>query len=374
MYIESATGHLHKYPRRRVVRWALRLLIAAPYALLAVWFDIASGHDWAGTANGALAARVGELPWASPEVGTLGELYPPISSLIAVVLPGGALGLGILGALIAGVLTQLVIQSMQRKHFSPFVRVVFMLTLAATPLFAYIATTNLEGILGLTFFGLGMIDLVRFVTYANTQAGFRAGILFACSAFSDSTGFLAALVAASAGAFIIQSRTGARIANMIVVVFPTLAVTGALALLGVAFGAGPLAMIRGDLHWDADRATGLVDYFATPAGLVYLAPTVIVVITALLLRFPGVALVAVLLTAMTLLAFLVGLTPPGAAGNSYILLLLLVVAIVPTATTLRHAILTCSTSLLLWAIGWLSAFQRPVILDWIGTLVGGGVL
>ena len=85
---------------------------------------------------------------------------------------------------------------MKRKQFQPGVRIVFTLTLALSPAFAYIVTTNFEAALGLMFFGLGMIDLVRFVTYANTQAGFRAGILFACSAFSDSTGFFAAIVRA----------------------------------------------------------------------------------------------------------------------------------------------------------------------------------
>ncbi|HWI31176.1 MAG TPA: hypothetical protein VNT50_06780 [Microbacterium sp.] len=373
-YTESATGHIAKYPSNAWLRWGLRLLAAMPFIALAIAYETASAGDWSATANGALAERVSHLPWGTPDVAAMGELYPPISNLLAVIIPGGAFGLGIAGSLVAGLLIQLVIQSMQRKHFPRGVRVIFILTLAITPIFAYIATTNFESIVGLTFFGIGMLDLVRFITYANTQAGFRAGLLFACSAFTDSTGLLAALVAASAGTFIIQSRPGARFANAIVVVFPTIALMGALALLGVVFGVGPLAMIRGNLQWNANLASDFLAYLGTPQGLVFLAPTIVVVITAIVMRFPGVALVGVLLTAMTVIAFIVGLTPPGMAGNSYILLLLLVVAIVPTATTLRHALLTCTTSIVLWGIGWVSSFQRDVIAAWIATVTGGGPL
>lgn len=370
-YIESATGRIAKYPRSTWRRWGLRLLIATPYIALALWFDAASGHHWAGTANQALAERVDGIAWGSPTANVLSSLYPPISSIVAIVVPGGALGLGIVGALIAGLTIQLVVQSLQRKHFPPAVRAVFAVTLALSPAYGYIVTTNFEAALGLMFFGLGMIDLVRFVTYANTQAGFRAGILFACSAFSDATGLFAAIVAAFAGVLIIQSRAGARWANAVVVVFPTLAVLGALALLGIAFRAGPLAMIRGDLRWDPARAQTYADAILSPGGLLYLAPTIIIVVTAVALRYPGVGLVAVLLTAMTGLAFIVGLTPPGVAGQNFVTMLLLAVAIVPAVASIRHAVLTCATSVLLYAAGWAAALQQAPLIHWLHVLGGG---
>jgi hypothetical protein len=370
-YIESPTGRLAKYPANPWARWGLRLVIALPYVLIAVWFDIAANHDWSGTANAALAARVADISWDTPGVSVISELYPPITSLVALIIPGGAFGLAIAGCLVAGLTLQLVIQSMQRKGFRGPVRAVFALTLALTPAFAYTVTTNFESAVGLMFFGLGMIDLVRFVTYANTQAGFRAGILFACSAFSDSTGLFTAIVAAAAGTLIIQSRQGARFANAVVVIFPTIALLGALVLLGIAFGGGPLAMIRGDLAWDPVRAEGYAAAVLSPAGLLYLAPTILVLLTAIALRYTGVGLVAVLLTAMTGLAFIVGLTPPGTAGNNYIMMLLLAVAIVPTPTTRGHVVLTVATSVLLFAAGWASSYQLEAIRHWATVLTGG---
>ncbi|MDL9979997.1 hypothetical protein [Microbacterium candidum] len=371
-FVESSTGRIAKYPRARWRRWMLRLIAALPYIALAVWFDIASHQTWAGTANAELAERVGGIAWNGSGIGVLASLYPPISSIVALVVPGGALGLGIVGALIAGFMLQMVIQALQRKDFHPVARIVFALSLALTPTFAYLVTTNLQAALGLLFFGLGMIDVVRFVTYANTQAGFRAGILFACSAFSDTTGLPAAVVAAVAGALIIQSRRGARLANAVVLVFPTLALLGALALLGVAFGAGPFAMVHGNLTWDPVRAATYVDSLGGLRGLVYLSSTLIVVLTAVLLRHARVGLVAVLLTAMIGLAFIVGLTPPGFAGNNYVMMLLLAVAIVPTPKSRVQAVLTVCVSLALWTIGWINAFQQPAISHWIHVLTNGG--
>lgn len=372
-YRESETGVLDKYPRSGWARWGLRLLIAAAYSAIAIVFDLNTRGDWNGTANQALSDRIDQLSElaAAPDVSVIGALYPPLTSLLAMVVPGGALGLGIAGSVVAGLMIQLIAQSMKRKGFHPAVRWVFILTLATTPVFSYTVTTNFESVLGLMFFGLGMVDLVRFVTWANTQAGFRAGILFACAAFSDSTATFSALVAAVAGALIIQSRPGARLANALVVAFPTISLFGALALLGIAFDAGPLAMVRGGFHWNVERAESLSTLFVSVPGAVYFAPMIVMVITAFALRFPGTGLIAVLLTASTLLAYVLELTPPGNAGTTYTLMLLLAISIVPTATTIAHRLLTSAVSLVLWGIGWLTAWQWSTIGSWVA-VVGGG--
>lgn len=352
------------------MRWTLRLVIALAYAGLAVWFNAASGGDWSGTANAALAERVHAIRLDTGGVDVIGQIYPPITSLAAILIPGGAFGLSIAGAVVAAFMVQLLIQAQQRKEFPLIVRIVFTLTLATTPMYTFVVTTNFEATVGLMFFGLGMLDLVRFVTYANTQAGFRAGILFACSAFSDSNLVFSALVAAIGGALLIQSRRGARLANAVVVAFPTIALFAALALLGTAFGSGPFAMVRGNLSWDPERAATYIGIFSTPLGWLYLAPIAIMVVTAIALRFPLTGLIAVLLAGSTALSFILGLAPPGSAGTTYVLLLLVAISIVPAPTTTARRALTVATSIVLWVIGWLTAFASTAVRAWMETLGG----
>lgn len=370
LFVESESGRLPKYPNARWARWTLRLLIAAFYSGLAIWWNIASGGDWSGTANAALADRVDAIDWSTPGVGVIGQLYPPITSLVAAVIPGNAFGLAIAGAVGAALTVQLVLQSLQRKLFPVGVRTIFIVTLATTPLYTYVVLTNFEATIGLMFFGLAMVDLVRFVTWANTQAGFRAGLLFACAAFSDSTTVFSALVAAVGGGLLIQSRAGARVANAVVVAFPTVTLFVSLAVLGLAFGAGPLAMVRGDLEWSPERAEGFAQSLLTPLGWLYLAPLVLMIIACFGLGYPGTALIAVLLQASTVLAYILGLTPPGVAGVAYVLLLLLAIAIVPTPTHGTQSLLTGGVSVLLWIIGWFTAFQWPVVTTWMNTFGG----
>lgn len=370
LYVESHTGRVPKYPASALWRWGLRLVIAAFYTGLAIWWNWAAEGDWAGTANAALAARVADIEWGASGVGVIGQLYPPITSLVAAVIPGGALGLAIAASIAAALTLQLILQSLQRKQFPMSVRTIFVLTIATTPLYTYVVLTNFEATVALMFFALAMVDLVRFVTWANTQAGFRAGLLFACAAFSDTTTVFAALVAAIGGGLLIQSRTGARVANAVVVAFPTITLFVSLAVLGIAFGAGPLAMVRGDLAWSNERAIGFAQSLTTPLGWLYLAPLVLMIVAAFGLGFPGTALIAVLLQASTVLSFIVGLTPPGVAGVTYMLLLLLAVAIVPTPTTGAHSFLTAGVSVFLWIIGWLTALQWPIVALWMRTFGG----
>ncbi|MFC6324704.1 hypothetical protein ACFP59_02125 [Microbacterium koreense] len=367
--MESPTGRLAKIPAGRWQRWGLRLVIAAVYAALAVWLNAGYGGDWTGTANADLATRVDALRFDSG-IAVIGDLYPPITSLIALVIPGGALGLAFAGAFLGGIVVQQVMQAQIRKGFPASVTIIVTLALATTPVYTYTVTTNFEATLGLMFFALGMLDLVRFVTRANTQAGFRAGLLFACSALSDVYLVFSALVAALGGALLRQSRTGARLANAIVVAFPTVAVFGSLALLGAAFGAGPLMMFRGDLSWSTERATAWVEFLATPSGVLYLAPVALIALAAIALGSPWAGLFAVLLNAATAVAFILGLTPPGTAGTTYIMLVFLAIAIIPSTKSRLHQGLIGVAAILLWGIGWATAFTWPVLRTWMETLGG----
>ncbi len=370
-FIESTTGHPAKFPSTAPRRWALRLGVALPFVGLAVLYG-ARGASWSVTANGALHARVSGLVWDSPDIDGLRELYPPVTSIVGLLTPGGALGLAVVGSFFAGVLFQLLLQSMRRKEFPLAVQVAYLLALATTPAFAFVVTTNLEATLSAVFFGVGMIDLVRFVTYANTQAGFRAGLLFAGAALSDRMGLLTVFSAVCTSLLIIRSRPGSRRANAIVVMFPTVALVASFMVLGIAFRVGPVAAIAGHPAWDPARATQTLHYLGSADGLVGLAPMIIVIIAAVGLRYPWVALAAVLLTAMPLLAYVLGLAPPGTAGTTYVLTLLFAAAVAPRTLTRMTTGLVLVLAGALWVVGWLTVLVNPTMNAWLSVLTGVG--
>ena len=136
----------------------------------------------------------------------IGEIFPPLSTLLAAIIPGGRLGLGVAGALVAGVFLQKMLEIMVQRKFSPWLASLLLIALAANPLFAYTATENFAAFLGLAFFGLGIADIVRFVAWGNTQSGFRAGIYLMLATLSDLSGLVYVLTAAAAAPFLRLGR------------------------------------------------------------------------------------------------------------------------------------------------------------------------
>ena len=372
LYIESASGVLPKFPARRWERWLLRFGFFLIFAAVAVWFEIASDGQQTGTANAELAARIAGIRLGAG-IEPIEALHPLVTGILASVIPGGAFGLSIAGCVVGAFLVQLIVQSLERKAVPRPLAVALVVTLSLTPMFFYIVTTNFQAVLSLTFFGFAMIALVRFTTFANTQAGFRAGLLLALAAFSDPTAAFAVLVVAAAGMVLEQSRQRARLANALVIAYPTVAFYAAFAALGVAFRVGPFAMLGGAPAWSQSNADKLLSALATPAGALYYSPTVVIALAAGVLGYLWLGLVGVLLTVSTTLAYLLGYAPPGTSGNSFVMSLLFAIALIRRPRTRRHAWILGGTALLLLCIGWVSAFGRPTILTWMSTLTGGAL-
>ena len=233
----------------------------------------------------------------------------------------------------------------------------------------YSEPTTLTSARGLSLFGNGMMALNRFVVYANTQAGFRAGILIALATLSYPTVSFAALIAFLTAAAAPQSRTGARLANGIVAAFPTVATISSFALLGVAFGAGPFAMIGGAPSWQPQLAERVLTTLTNPIAILYFAPTALIVLAAIVLGVPLLGLIAVLLTVSTVFARLLGFGPPAGAGDSFIMSLLFVGAILSRRDKWIERVLVGVCAVLVLAVGWIAAFTSPGVLAWL-TVIG----
>jgi hypothetical protein len=364
---------LDAFPRDPVLRWTLRLVFAVPYLVVAWAASQSSANARLVTPNQELLAHIARIDWNRADVTWIGDIFPPLSTLLAAAIPGREMGLAVAGALVAGVFLQKILEIMVQRRFRAGMTTILMLALAANPLFAYTVTENFAAFLGLAFFGLGIADIVRFVAWGNTQSGFRAGLFLMLATLSDLSGMLYVLTAAAAAPFLRLGRRhqqGARGANVLVIVFPTLAAIGAIAILNLIFTGRPLGSTgHGVIAGAAERFASLPHLFEQPTGWFLIAPVLSAWLIALIVRRPGSILVSTLVFFAILGAFGIGLIPAGSAGNTFILMTLMAIALIPMRRALITVVLMDIVAVLQIAIAWGAAFNRDIVLQWMDTLV-----
>ncbi|MGO3886158.1 MAG: hypothetical protein ACTJHU_07665 [Mycetocola sp.] len=358
------------YPLNPWARWGIRALAALPFLALVFTTDQQLWQSL-NTPNAALLLHADSIAFNDSGVSWLESLYPPLPTLVAAFIPFGITGLAVAGAVAAGFFTQRIIEVLHQHRAGTVLTVLFTLALVANPLFAYTATQNLAGFLALMFFGLGLNDAVRFITWQNTQAGFRSGLYLMLSGLSDTSGlaFVVALVVA-APLFTLgrKGQKGARKANAIVLAFPMLAVLATVLFLQLAF-----------LHrWPSSDSFGFGYQQAAWDGLLattqdarwigLLAPLLCVVVLSIVVRRPGTILVATLLFSVVLAGFVFGLVPSGSAGNTFIMLTLIMIAILPAARSRGLTIGIAAIAAVTAVVPWAAAFTRSTVTDWIETL------
>ena len=360
------------FPRDPRLRWALRLALALPYLVIA---GISAATDASGalnTPNQQLLDHVASIPWDRADPEWIGQIFPPISTLVATLLPGGRVGLAVAGALIAGIFLQKLIEIMVQRQFFPTTIVILTLAIGANPLFAYTALENVAAFLGLAFFGLAASDVVRFVSWRNTRSGFRAGMLLMLATLSDLSGLLYVLTLATAAPFLRlarQEQKGARAANVLVVVYPTVSALAALFFINFVFTGAPLNSLgRGILEGNPERFAALGPLFASLNGWLLVAPVVSAWAMAIIVRRPRAILVSTLVFVAILGAFVLGLLPSGSAGNTFILMTVLAIALIPTAKDKVTTILVDVVAVLQIVIAWAAAFNRPIVVDWMNAV------
>lgn len=366
----DGTGPFPKFPVSSWRRWLLRGALALPFIVLVLLLDAAGGgYLQNSTENAFLVATASETLARPVSVETVGMLYPHITTLLAVIVPGGVVGLGVVGALVAGFLLQRLIEWSLRQGQNGIDATALVLVVGGTPLFAFLATTNLEVFLGLALFALGMIALVRFIVLANTQAGFRAGLLFAAAALTAPEFAFSILIAACFAPFLPHSREGSRVGVALILAFPTVAAFGSVAILGVVFLADPLFAVDG-LHvgFAPELLERTQTFFAQPWAWLYFVPTAGGIVLALVWPRPLAALGPVLLTGANVLI----VHPSTSSGAAFLILVLALVAVAPVGDNGRTRWTLRLGAVVLLVTGWTSAFliYRSVE-EWTQALLGG---
>ncbi len=360
---------LWAFPATRQHRWLMRLGFAVP--VLGVGSLAAAARQQA-VPNTQLLERAASLSLEHAGVGIVGDLYPPVTTVLALLVhPFGAVGLSFIGALVAGVLLQKMVEAMVQRRLATSTIITAVVALAANPLFLYTATQNLPAFLALSLFAIGMGDLWRFAIWRDTQSGFRAGILLMLAALSDGAAILYVLVATLTAPLLALGRRerGASLAQAVVILFPTLSAFGAVALLDLVFTGSPLGSVRQLVSLDPARLQIFPYLVTTPTGILVVAPVLCAWALALVVRRPGAIVVSVLLFAAQIGGYLVGLIPASSAGNSYILMIAVAAALTPPARRIRQTIGLNLLLLLQVGIAWESAMNRDVVVAWMHALL-----
>jgi hypothetical protein len=370
----SPRARLDAFPRDPLLRWSLRLALAVPYLLVAWIGSVTNASAALNTPNQQLLERVASIPWDRADPEWVGLIFPPISTVVATIIPGGRAGLAIVGALVAGIFLQKLIEIMVQRRFALSTVVILTLAIGANPLFAYTALENFAAFLGLAFFGIAASDIVRFVAWRNTRSGFRAGILLMLATLSDLSGPVYVLTSALAAPFLRLARAherGARGANVLVIVYPTVSALGAMFFLNFVFTGDLLNSTgHGILDGAAQRFDTLGSLFATPNGWLLVAPVISAWLIALIVRRPGSIVVSSLVFLAVLASFVLGLLPPGSAGNTFILMTVMAIALIPTARERSTAVMVDVVAVLQIAIAWATALNREVVVSWMTAVAG----
>lgn len=350
------------------LRWLLRAAFALPYVVLALVAARGTPTLSLGLTGNQVTFDRATAALDGGVVQAIGQLWPLLSGVLLRFMPFGVQGAAVLGGIVAGVLLQLLAQDMLRRGLRMREVVAFTIALGANPLYAFLALDDLQAFLGIALFALAVVDMVRFFAWGDTQAGFRAGLALMLSTLVDPMGFVYVGIAALAAPLLDLARhdqRGIRRANVLVLVFPSLAVALSTAVLDLMVLHDPFAALRGTIHVSEQRLDAVRHLFATADGLLLVAMLVAGATLALLVRRPGaIALVAALFVG-TMGGYAIGLVPVATAGNVFVTMLSVAIAILPPVEGRVTSTLVVVLAVLQVPLAWAAASERQVVVEWM---------
>lgn len=349
-------------------RWTMRFALAVPFVVLALLVSNAPTTPLlALTGNQATLARA-TAALDGGVVQAIGQLYPLLSGVVLRFMPFGVHGAAVVGGVMAGFVLQALAQAMVRRGLPMRKVVLFTVALGANPLFAFVALNDLQAFAGIALFALALTDMVRFSAFSDTQAGFRAGLVLMASTLVDPMGLVYLVIAAVAVPLVDHARQGqpgARAANTLVVVFPSVAVLASVAALDLLVLHDPFAALRRTIQLSGARVADLQQVFATTDGLLLVAMLLAGCALALLVGRPGAIGIVTALFVGILAGFAIGLIPVGTAGNVFVTMMAVAIAIIPRATSRTTSVLVMVLVALQVPLAWVAASQRAVVVDWV---------
>ncbi len=357
------------FPFNFWARAATRLGFAVPFVAVAL---VARNADVGfATPNDQVFAQISAIDWHHGNVRWVDHLYPPVGTVVATlagrVIPLHALGLAIVGALVAGYFLQKLLEAMVQRQLTPVERAVFLGALVLNPLTFYLFTENTRLAAAIALFGIGAIDLLHFLRLNSTRDGFRCGIVLMLAALTDPIGVALVAVAVVCTPFLLPpgSREHGRWrASAIVIAFPSVGAYAMWAFLDWAFR-GDLSESFGVASAGAHaRLVALGNFLTSTAGVLFLLLLVCAWLLALLSRGPSAIVMVTLAVSVFFAAQIWGFGSTHSEGAPFLIVVTSIVAFLPSARSRSIALAYDAVAVALFPILWLAAANTASIDAW----------
>lgn len=332
-------------------------------------------QGFASPSHRQLVLQAEQVLAGGPDLAGLDHAYPPLPTLIALLVPGGTLGLSVAASLAASLMLFFSWERLYRRNFPAWMIAGLLPALFLVPAIAYFASQSLPGVASFSLLALALQRFMRFLVHRDTEAGFVTGLALGGAFLFDPMALFYALALGLAAAPVALDRfraePSAAPATVAVMVFPTLFLVLAWSFLewrftGVAFGTvatNPdfLAFRGGALSalGDAARAIG-ADLLHVP---LYLCVALVYAV-----RRPIALLGLLVLVPGSVLALWLGLryTPV----TAYVLFTVVALMAVPRNVRRPVQVLLAAAGLAQLALAWVWPPTSPGFTEWLAAVLG----
>ncbi len=223
--------------------WALRVALFVPYLELALWMNARQVNP---APNAAMRAEGNLIQVHNRDLGWFAQVHPLLPAGIARLVPGGSIGLSIVGAGIAALVLAVLMERLYYQGFSRSLTLFLVATLATTPAFCYEVIGDVTGLLTLSLLALALIGCLDFVVGGETYGGFVAGLAMGIGVICNFAFVIFALVISTAGPLIGHDRVRRNprtiLASTTVLLFPTAAAVAGWAFIVWRYTGNPLKL------------------------------------------------------------------------------------------------------------------------------------
>lgn len=328
-----------------------------PAVLVVVW---AERHGFVSTAGEALENQAALTRAGGRGLDGLRHAYPPIPTFLAILLPGGALGVAVVAALLAGASLHALVERLVLRGVPWPLIAVMTSAVVLAPAVWFQVIDGIGTFMALIFLVLALDGYLRFTVRDDTLGGFRTGTMLALAFLCDPLALVYGVVLVAAAPQLApkayRAEPGAIRAIACVLLFPTIAALFSWSFLLGYFGDSPVSWLTsagdpGDLL--PQRGVGLADALRDVAEVLIRSPLYLVVAVLLATRNRRGVVGYLLPVPVLVLVGAVGVAIPSALTFSLLGVLALLTAPRDPSGRVTGVLIAAAAVQAVVAIGWI---------------------